>query len=890
MAYDLAPVQNRYIQSVNLSGIRLSLQQGLAESNFQFLLDQFAQPGSEGGNDITQWIPERVLVDDLWVELKFPSYYLRMDRLGFEAALSGVQEGSLAFQAPAAGIAWSSVYTPGGLQSGAGALNFDASWNGTDVDLDVEIDLGKLARVRGTATVMHRDGDPYFALSLPEAALEDPLWSAALTDFSPVPIRFDRLTLTDSEIHVHQSGDRMFVDQATIDASIPVLSVGTEDAPYYNGPITLMVQGNYGAETTISGEVTLLENTRLNGTFAWTGDGLKGTFQCPPWSRDSLAQLLPPDYAGFLALLKPLKELGAIGTLAHTPGELKVAGTLSGDFGESAPIEIPLNVTFKSEADGSALSLDARLALQDGTLRSEVFVLPDTPVTLDNTFDKVRVNPWTRVLLGSELIPWFAGELSGTTRVSVPSEQPLALDVDLTGNNLQYGDLVLPTDTPVRLTGRLTYDLASGKLASRDAHLEQEGVVDLTTKSWSLDLNTTAMGLALESTLSLDAVAALFGLSDLYGNAAIAGDLSVGPEKTVLSEFDATSEDMGYGDYSVPYGSALNLKGSLTYARGPNTLHLTPLEATIGTGTQLAAGALEFQFPGEQKAFRMRAAPLLLETDLDILVQRGLIGSVSGAAVTVKSDDFGWNGEAYAGVLAWDIAAERLEMPDDMATLDQLAWSGRYNPGDEEDGGGRLTATSFSIYKIPFGAADTLLKVTPQHLVCDSLETTFLGGSLLLSGRIDYQDVSFPTLVKVAVTELDLEQFTQTFEPPDVVLTGKVNGTADLSLSTDGLLDLHVDVTASENLTLNRSMVRQILMSQYVNDAVGSKSVQKVIEKVIGKDDQRPFDKAILQLRLEDGFIRGIARLESESLDVTVDINAEPKAILEAIRSTTEDL
>jgi len=888
VAYALRPDNNRHIGDVALSGIRLSLQQGVAENNFQFLLDRFAQPGG-GGGDMTPWVPERVRVEDLWVELNFPSYYLRMDNLGFQAALAGAAEGSLAFDAPEIGIAWSSVYTPGGAQSGAGSVRFDANWNGADIDVDAAIDLGALARIRGTASMMHRDGQPFYALSLPEASLEDPLWSAMLTDLSPIPMRFDRLTLSESEIHIHQEAGRTVVDQATVDARIPALSIGPEDAPFYTGPLQIAVRGNYGGETTITGAITLLEDTRLEGDFQWTQAGLAGTFAWAPWTRDALAKLTPPDYAGALDLLKPLARLGATGTLTQTPGAMHIEGALSGDFGSDQSLEVPLAVAIATQEGARTITITSDVALHGGKVHSIVTVPPDAPVTVDNTLADVELNRWTTVLLGNELIPWFSGAISGSARVAMPPGQPLGLDLDLTGQSLRYGDIVLPPDAPVKMAGRLSYDLATGKLASRDAHLAQDGVIDLTTKGWTLDLNKSTMDLALESTLSLDAVAALFGLSDLYGNATLQGQLRVGPETTKLEGFAASSDDLGYGDYSVPYGSALNLAGSLAYARSPNTLRLEPFEAAIGEGTRLSTGALELRFPSDQAAFAMRATPLTLQSDLDILVQRGLLQSVTGAALTVRSDDFAWNGETYDGVLAWDIAAERLEFPDDMANLEQIAWSGRYNPGDAEDGGGPLTASAFSIYKVPFGAADTTLKVTPEHVICDALETAFLGGSLLLSGRIDYHDPTFPTVVKVTATKLDLEEFTRTFEPPDVVLTGQVSGTADLALTAEGLQDLHVDLTASENLTLNRSMVRQILMSQYVNDAVGSKSVQKVIEKVIGNDDQRPFEKAVLQLRLEGGLIRGIARLESKSLDVTVDINAEPEAILEAIRSTAEN-
>lgn len=890
--YDWRPENKRYIKRVDVSGIQLALRQDAEGNNFQFLLDRFDGPG--GGGDVTPWIPEQVGVRDLWIELDFPSYYLRMDKLGLQAQLADAATGSIALNAPGTGIAWSSLYTPGGRRTSTGSVSIQAAWEGASADIDAEIDLGPLARGRGSASIMQRDGEPFYALSIPEASLEDPLWSAMLADVSPVPLRFERVAIAGSDIHFHRTDERLVVDQATADAEVRALGIGPVDAPYYAGPLALAVRGQYGAETTITGTATLVDGVTLEGDFQTTPGGIAGTFGWAPWPRATLAKLIPPDYAATLDLFEPLQDLGARGTFARQSGEWHVDATLTGAFGGGKPLEAPLVVALKPAGSARILTMDSTLALHGGTVKSTVTAPPDGPPTVDNSLAAIQINPWTEYLFGSPLLPWFSGAISGKARVAIPPDKPLAIDVDLTGTGLRYGDLVLPDAQPVRLNGRMTYTVDTNTLASSNLHLEQEGVMDITSAAWALDLDRGAMDTALDSTLALDAVAALFGLDGLYGNAAIQGALAIGPETTRLNAFTARSEDLlyedpEYGDWSVPYGLALDLAGSLVYTRAENTLRLEPVEATLGAGATCTIGALTFRLPAEASAFAMSAAPLTLKTDLQLLVRRGLLASVTGGDATFKSDRFGWNGETFEGLLSWEIQADQIELPDQMAALDTVAWSGHYNPGDEEAGGGRLSADHFSIYEIPFGPADTQLKVTPKNVTSDSFVTTFLGGNLLLSGALDYHDPTFPGAIEMEVRDLDLAEFTKVFEPPDVVLTGKVSGTADIALSTDGLRDLRVDLSAADNLTLNRSMVRQILMSQYVNDAVGRKSVQKVIERVIGEAEQRPFDHATLELRLVDGVIQGVARLESKSLDVTVDINADPKAILEAIRSTAEN-
>jgi hypothetical protein len=859
--YDWRPDNGRYLHDVAISGVRLSLRQGAEGSNFQFLMDQFGQPGGGAATDPTPWLPERLGLDDLWLELDFPSYYFRMDKIGLEAALGGATEGTL---------------------SGTGTVSVDTAWDGAGAEIDAVVDLGPLARIRVAVSYQEREGEPFLAISIPEATLEDPLWSAILTDLSPIPVRFDTLAVAESDIHVHRDEGHVVVDQATIDLQIPRLSVGAEEAPYYAGPLAIAVRGNYGTETSINGTLRLLEGATISGDLQWTPERATGTFTTDPWPRAVLVALTPKAYGPLLALFRPLETLQAHGTVVQEPDGFQVKGTLAGAIG-AVPVEVPLTLAYQRRDADPVLTVHADVALHDGTVQADVTVpaagAPKTALALN----AVQPQRWVETLLGNPVSSSFQGALSGAVNVETPAGEAVEVVLDLTGEGVGYHDLLLPSEPPLSISGSLAYNPGTGTLSGVDLRLHQDDALDLRSQGWTFDPGKINLKAPVEGTLLLAAL----GLGDAYGSVALSTGIVAGADQIQLNEARFSSEDLGYGDWSVPYGLTLRVSGNLTYNFAASGLEVAALNASLGDGTRLSADTLALQLPGAA-AFGLRAAPFYFHTDFDVFVRRGLLGEGTTGTASVRSEDFSWKGETYTGVISWEIAADHLALPDKMATLESVAWNGRFNPGDDQDGGGPLTASAVSIYEIPFGAVDTHLRITPAHLTCDTLETTFLGGNLRMNGRVDYHDPAFPAQVDLEVSGLDLAEFTKVFEPPDVVLTGKVSGTADVALSTEGLQDLHVDLTAYENLTLNRDMVRQILMSQYVNDAVGSKSVQKVIEKVIGKDDQRPFEKAILQLRLEDGLIKGEARMESKSLDVTVDINAEPAAILQAIQSAAE--
>ena len=93
---------------------------------------------------------------------------------------------------------------------------------------------------------------------------------------------------------------------------------------------------------------------------------------------------------------------------------------------------------------------------------------------------------------------------------------------------------------------------------------------------------------------------------------------------------------------------------------------------------------------------------------------------------------------------------------------------------------------------------------------------------------------------------------------------------------------------STENFSMNRDMVEQLLLNQYMDDVTGGRQMGRMIQSVLGKKAQTAFDCARLTLGLEEERIAGVALLESKSLNLTVDIKADPPALLEALRVRQE--
>jgi len=200
-------------------------------------------------------------------------------------------------------------------------------------------------------------------------------------------------------------------------------------------------------------------------------------------------------------------------------------------------------------------------------------------------------------------------------------------------------------------------------------------------------------------------------------------------------------------------------------------------------------------------------------------------------------------------------------------------------------GAGALSAESCTVAGTRWSAIAGKTRVENGTVLLEEATAAVFGGSVGMTGTAALVDEGMPLRVDMTVSDVDLAVFTQEFKPPSVVLTGRVGGTADLLVRDAKLADLHVDLAASSGFSLNKDMVEQLLTSQYVTTMTGGKQVTALIRDVLGDDPQRAFDAAAVAPAPRDGRIEGVARLESRDLNLTMDIKADPAALLEALRA-----
>jgi hypothetical protein len=282
-------------------------------------------------------------------------------------------------------------------------------------------------------------------------------------------------------------------------------------------------------------------------------------------------------------------------------------------------------------------------------------------------------------------------------------------------------------------------------------------------------------------------------------------------------------------------------------------------------------------------------ADALIESALAPLVAKGYLGETKGT-VTVKGTNLAYSAGKFQGNTEYMAKAELLSLPSSLAIMERVDCQGRLDFADSmASGEGALSIAALTAAGVTVQKLGATLQGSGDSLKFDRVEVTLFAGTVKASGAIGFQDPAFPMHVAADVRNLDLSVFTTEFKPPSVILSGLVSGTTMVEFDLHGLKDLRVALHTTGGFSINRDALQQILLSQYVGNITGGATVEHVVDKVIGKSKQRAFDMARLDLGFEDGRLTGEARLESKDLKLTVDIKADPEALLEALKIRQEE-
>lgn len=877
VSYQFRPEDGRYIDIVEAGRIAIGIHDSEGKGFSLFSM-------GEGGTALAiAWIPKRLRVHEIAMDAVTPTWTVRLDGLAVEATLESLDD--MTARVSGAPHLKAQTQAPGLADiEERGVIDLTGAYDHGRIEVKGAAALGDLATMKGLMSADLSDSaDQRMFLDIEEGRLKGGLWGELLSTFLPLPVRFATVEATGVHVEAHRREGVITFPEVRGDVSATDLVVGELESPLYAGSPQMLLEGSQGGESQFNAVVQLGLSHPLVFA-AETVEELKLTASFDSWSRADLDNIVPAGYQQFLGYVPGLDTLGAQVEYQGVANKGVTNGVLDAGLGGGGAARVSWEGLVDRGEEATALfagTLKASLGEEaaEGAVRfasteafSGEFILRDfTPGTW--------LGAWT-----GKAIPGLQTRLNGTAQIEKQAGDRLQFSTLLDVSKAAYDIFALPEADVVKtaLEGTLSMDGKALGITESEVSVGEDLSLSLRGIEASTDF-AEAKG-SLSGTFDLAYLATILGLSGLWGNLAVSGPFTWKDADGLQGTFSGSFDALGYSAWALPYRMPLTFDGPMHYAPDTGGVTAGPLSLTLGEGTRVDCGSAAIALPRENTPFHAELTALKIESDFEPLVKKGYLTLADGKAV-LTSDTLETGGTEISGPVELVIDAAELGLPNGLGVLSGTQLTLDVAIGDVFSGGGHLRLQTLLIGGIDVSGMASSIETEGQRLVARDLTCTVFGGTVAASASVAPLEAGFPATLDATFENVDLDRFTKEFEPPSLILTGLLHGTVHLAFSREGLTALRVEMESTEGFTMNRDMVAEAL--ERVREA-GSNMALKVVEKVLGKEEQRPFDSAGLKLALEDGLLKGPLTLRSKALDLTVDLSAEPAALMAALQARQE--
>jgi len=770
---------------------------------------------------------------------------------------------------------WQSAYAVDTPSFPEGTVLATLRREGSAFHLDANVGLPGFLLAKGNAS-LERDPVAAFDVQADQLRTEGPILSELLSPLLPVPLSFTSLTVIPARLRGAFANGRITLSESTLDARAEDLCIGEAEAPWYRGPLHLEAQGAYDTAAQASFKATLNRKQVVSGTLMQAEDALKAVLQFEDWDREQSVATFPAPLESVRACLDHLARVSGSLRCSLEASKLPFEATLNPVFER----DLRPRVTVHGAYDfATGLTLSGDYAAGPGKISWDGTFAPGSGISVTAQASAMPASALAVLLPTAELLDVdmpFDGSLS----VKGTPGQELRFQTALTSTRAQWKDYVVPdalTPLAFDVKGTVPADLSAIMLNTATLKMGESTSFNVSSGRFSLaDMDLRGK---LQAAAEVEPLATMFGIRDAWGTFTGEGDMTLTRDmRLIFTPTTFVMEPLGYGDYSLPYGQPLTITANAVVDVFNTSLHLEKMRAALGEGTTLEA-------PKVNLATDSMEAPgtLSFKTDFAPLVAKGYLASATGTLETTLRD-FRFGGAGISGEITYACTASDISLPNAMADLSGVSVQGAATLQPEPAGQGEAAIDALRAAGVNVEAIKGVIHTQGGATSIEDVAFSLFGGTVDARIEVHPFEAGLPLNLSGDVKEVDLDLFTKEFKPESVVLTGKVNGTFSAGLAASQLTALDVDLQSTENFSVNRATVEQLLMRQYLGDMAGGKKMQRMVQDVIGKDEQRAFESAATRLGLEDGRISGYVKLSSEKLNLTLDVKADPEALLEALR------
>ncbi len=863
------------IKSVDALGLRLHVDGRNPDNpNYAFLLSHLE--AGDSNTDASYWFPETFSASEISIRADMPDWSAAVTGLRVEARMEAMNDITASIHGRETRAAWQSGFAWPDVPETAGNVSATFGRTPESVTLATTIDLPDFLVLDGEG-VFIMEPTPQVRLNMDSLELNGPLFGMLLSLYAPLDITFEAATIAPLHLNASLRDKFPLIEDAEIDAHVKNLALNYDGRPWYSGDLRIHATGSHETYAEAQWATTFGQGQRISGTFAADEAGIGLDATLADWTAAHIISLWPEPLVSYKPYLPEFQHVGATLSCRFQDDTITLDTTLSPLLSSGTTAAIAASGTYTLQEHEA--SIQGRMTLGDGHCTFQAAMGPATPLTATLSVEQMNAS---EALLLTPLPTLKDLDALVSATMDIQREENGAYHFSLTARTPTpaYGAWKLPEtfDAPeLSANGVLDADFSS---IIADGALRLTEGVDVNLHAFHYNIRDSHIAARFNGSAELATLGPVFDQHDLWGDMTVAGAFSMHNWRNgEISPLHLSFDPLGYDHISLPYGQPLTLDLPIRFDLETLSVDAGPVHAALDEGTHFSADTIQVTPEGI-----MISSSLLFESDFSPLVAKQYLAAADGR-IMVKVEDFAYDDTGLGGIATYNVNASQITLPENLANMQGVTLAGTASLRPHPSGKGTLRIDESLVGGITLRQTTGSFTLNEDRIVIENTNLSLLGGGV--TGGIELRpfEAGIPIIVSGEANDIDLRLFTNEFDPPSLVLTGLVNGTFEAGFTSQQLTMLNVDLAAHENFSMNRDMVEQLLLQQYVGEMTGSRQMARMLESVIGKDAQRSFDSARLKLGLEDERIAGYAKLESAALDLTIDIMADPQAVLEALRA-----
>jgi len=404
--------------------------------------------------------------------------------------------------------------------------------------------------------------------------------------------------------------------------------------------------------------------------------------------------------------------------------------------------------------------------------------------------------------------------------------------------------------------------VAEGKFS-----LISENSTDFKLDPCKLHLFPLSLEGKINTKIYLSTISSVFMPMDVMGKVNFQGNLFWDGGMQIRMQGIGDGEGVGIAGYALPEGANLYADGEVLIDFSNYAITIEQLKAGINNNTITILEKSVFNFPQNEKPFSLSLSQFSIDGDISKLYELGIDPESKGKCTFHISDLSFTDNHLTKGNVSWNLNIEKYNQPSWFIQAQNIITQGQAENIGEMSIPINITLDQVGISRLLLKQIENDIKVHvyPPQMELNKVTGHIWGGTFEAKGTLNMDETGFIGKINGLFKNIDLALFTEELQPPWIKLTGIAHGTFDLNMNlTSGeLIDGNINIICPQGLTINRDVLMQLIL--YLQNV---SIVQKQLEKLLGQEDPKSFNKGELNIGFKDNQATISLLLSTPNLDL----------------------